>query len=245
MGVKSGVRMEAQHQEFVGIYDDALTEEFCASIIDAFEACPQVHSEGRIGSGVDVQKKESIDCCISEYKEWTGINQSLLNITARFLVRYVREYAFLACGALSPAVRLDSGEVLELSPENIERIPEEQLLNVILKLYRPGYLNLQKYKQGTGGYHHWHSEIYPQDESCESLHRVLLFMFFLNTVDEGGATKFHYQDITIKPKAGRMVIALAGFTHTHKGAIPVSSDKYIVTSWILFQRAEQIYSGGH
>ena len=138
--------MEAQHQEFVGIYDDALTEEFCASIIDAFEACPQVHSEGRIGSGVDVQKKESIDCCISEYKEWTGINQSLLNITARFLVRYVREYAFLACGALSPAVRLDSGEVLELSPENIERIPEEQLLNVILKLYRPGYLNLQKYR---------------------------------------------------------------------------------------------------
>lgn len=236
--------MGAEHRDFLGIYDDALSAEFCEAIIAAFEACPQVHSSGRIGSGVDVEKKESIDCCISDYQEWTSINQSLLNVTARHLVRYVREYPFLACGAITPTVRLDSGEVLELSRENIERVPDEQLLNVILSLYRPGHLNLQKYKQGTGGYHHWHSEIYPTDASCESLHRVLLFMFFLNTVDEGGETEFHYQDTTIRPQAGRMVIAPAGFTHTHKGAIPISGDKYIVTSWILFQRAEQIYSGG-
>ena len=66
-------------------------------------------------------------------------------------------------------------------------------------------------------------------------------MFFLNTVSDGGQTEFFYQNQSISPKIGRMVIAPAGFTHTHKGAIPKSSDKYIVTSWILFQRAEDIY----
>ncbi|MEC7470920.1 MAG: 2OG-Fe(II) oxygenase, partial [Pseudomonadota bacterium] len=31
------------------------------------------------------------------------------------------------------------------------------------------------------------------------------------------------------------------FTHTHRGQIPVSDDKYILTSWVLFNRAEQLY----
>ncbi len=39
-----------------------------------------------------------------------------------------------------------------------------------------------------------------------------------------------------------MVIAPAGFTHTHKGNKPISGDKYIATSWIMFNRAEQLYA---
>jgi hypothetical protein len=39
-----------------------------------------------------------------------------------------------------------------------------------------------------------------------------------------------------------MVIAPAGFTHTHRGNMPVSNDKYIATSWVLFQRAEDLLS---
>ena len=43
------------------------------------------------------------------------------------------------------------------------------------------------------------------------------------------------------PKAGSLLIAPAAFTHTHRGNRPVGGDKYIATSWILFQRAEQIF----
>ena len=46
---------------------------------------------------------------------------------------------------------------------------------------------------------------------------------------------------SIQPQAGRMVIAPAYFTHTHRGCVPVSGDKYILTSWILLNRAEQLY----
>lgn len=230
---------------FVRVYDSALQPEFCKDVIHTFESTPEIHTVGQVGSGVDSQKKDSVDCCISEYHEWTHINQYLLNVTANRLTQYVREFPFVVCGALAPTVRLENGEVIELSPENIARISDEQLSAVVLSLYRPGMLNLQKYRQSSGGYHHWHSEIYPREVDCESLHRVLLFMFFLNSVDKGGETKFFHQDISITPKVGRMVIAPAGFTHTHKGAVPESGDKYIVTSWILFQRAESIYSLSH
>jgi hypothetical protein len=67
-------------------------------------------------------------------------------------------------------------------------------------------------------------------------------MFYLNDVDEGGTTDFVYQNRQIRPKVGRMVIAPAYFTHTHRGSMPISSDKYILTSWVLFNRAEKIYT---
>ena len=233
--------MNSAPSDFIGVYDDALSGQFCREIIDTFESFPQIQSAGKIGSGIDASKKDSLDSCISEYKEWTPINQRLLDVTLQKLVEYTLEYHFLVCGSLTPTVRLEGGEIIDVSPDNIARIPADQLKNILLSLYRPGYLNLQKYAQGKGGYHHWHSECYPREPNCETLHRVLLFMFFLNDVEEGGQTDFYYQQRSIPPKAGRMVIAPAGFTHTHKGNVPESSDKYIVTSWILFQRSEQLF----
>ena len=227
---------------FISTFDDALSSEFCDQIINKFEASPQSHVAGKIGAGVNVEKKDSVDCCISEYQEWNEVNQQLFNTTLKYLTRYVTQYPHLVCGALAPTIRLQNGDIIEVAPDNVDLIPEEQLTGIILNLYRPGFLNLQKYPQGRGGYHHWHSEIYPRENNCETLHRVLLFMYFLNDVERGGETEFYYQDTKVKPKKGTMVIAPAGFTHTHKGSVPETEDKYIVTSWILFQRAEQIFS---
>jgi len=41
-----------------------------------------------------------------------------------------------------------------------------------------------------------------------------------------------------------VLIAPTAFTHTHRGNRPTGGDKYIATSWIFFNRAEQIYGGG-
>ena len=129
------------------------------------------------------------------------------------------------------------------------------IANIIARLYYLGVVNAQKYRQGVDGYYHYHSEIYPsperksdlgkgsalRDRKYESLHRVLLFMYYLNDVPEGGETEFYYQKRFITPQAGRLAIAPAGFTHTHKGHIPLSNDKYILTSWVLFQPAQYLY----
>ena len=66
-------------------------------------------------------------------------------------------------------------------------------------------------------------------------------MFYLNDVQEGGETEFYYQDLSIKPRKGTMVIAPAYFTHTHRGNVPISNDKYILTSWVQFNQANVIF----
>ena len=40
------------------------------------------------------------------------------------------------------------------------------------------------------------------------------------------------------------LIAPTAFTHTHRGNRPLHGDKFIATSWILFQRADALFAGG-
>ena len=57
-----------------------------------------------------------------------------------------------------------------------------------------------------------------------------------------GETEFFFQNRRIAPKTGSLLLAPAVFTHTHRGNRPTGGDKYIATSWILFQPAEKLYA---
>jgi len=131
---------------------------------------------------------------------------------------------------------------VQLTAENFDEIGAPNAMNLIRYLFKLAPINAQQYIQGKGNYNYWHSEIYPQTGENNALHRILLFIIYLNDVEEGGETDFYYQNKSVKPKAGTMVIAPCGFTHTHKGNIPLSSNKYILTSWVQFNPASQIYT---
>lgn len=90
-------------------------------------------------------------------------------------------------------------------------------------------VKIQKTVPG-GGYHVWHAENTTRLNSI----RVLTFILYLNDVDDGGETEFLYLSKRIQPKAGRMLIWPAGFTHTHRGNPPLKSNKYIITGWVEF-----------
>ena len=85
---------------------------------------------------------------------------------------------------------------------------------------------LQITEPPSGGYHTFHAENIP----WISRDRVLAWMVYLNTIDEGGETEFLYQARKINPKAGRVVIWPASFTHLHRGN-PPRSTKYIINGW--------------
>lgn len=227
--------------DFIETYDDALTAEQCAAICERFAASGAA-VRGRTGQGVDLRKKDSWDITLGTDPAWADVDALLSHSAFTHLQRYVDRYRFLVMGALSPTVaHPQTGEPTVLSIDNFDECGRPHLPALVQAMYRCGRINLQKYLANQGGYHHWHSEIYPQDASADSLHRVLLFQFYLNDVAEGGETEFFYQRRSIAPKAGRLVIAPAGFTHTHKGHVPRSGDKVIATSWVLFQRAEALY----
>ena len=81
----------------------------------------------------------------------------------------------------------------------------------------------------SGGYHTWHYEAM----GLSYAHRVLTWMIYLNEDFEGGETEFLDQTRRIKPTTGTLLIWPAGFTHTHKGNLVLSGDKYILTGWYL------------
>jgi len=78
------------------------------------------------------------------------------------------------------------------------------------------------------GYHVWHYE----NSSQEYAQRVLAWTIYLNDVEEGGETEFLHQSYRAKPKAGKLVLWPAGFTHLHRGNPPLSGTKWLATGWI-------------
>ena len=227
--------------DFLEIYDDALSAEQCALILACFDSSGKV-VRGKTGQGVDVAKKDSWDLTISEHPEWHDVCAMMMQALQRHLVQYMDKYRMLLVGAMSPqVVHRANGQPVLLTIDNFDECGVAHIDELMRTMYRAGPLNVQKYVQASGGYHHWHSEIYPQNASCETLHRALLFQFYLNDVAAGGETEFYYQKRKIAARQGRLIIAPAGFTHSHKGHVAASGDKYIATSWILFQRAETIY----
>lgn len=227
--------------DFLEVYDGALPADQCALIVARFNASDKV-VRGKTGQGVDTVKKDSYDITISQYPDWNDVSNMLMKAVQQHLQAYMDKYRMLLVGAMTPRVTHPvSGEPVQLDIDNFDECGTPHIGELMRTMYRAGQLNVQKYLQASGGYHHWHSEIYPQNASCETLHRALLFQFYLNDVEEGGETEFFYQGRKIEARQGRLIIAPAGFTHTHKGHVARSGDKYIATSWILFQRAEALY----
>ena len=91
-------------------------------------------------------------------------------------------------------------------------------------------INIQHYKKG-GGFKTWHYEYNPHHHFMHK--RVLVFMTYLNDVEDGG-TEFLHQHLTTPAKKGLTLIWPAYWTHTHRGVISRLKEKYIVTGWINF-----------
>lgn len=229
--------------QFVKTYENALDSQFCQGCIKKFNSSKNQH-QGKTGNGVDLVKKNSIDITVTNFaNEWQSEMMTIQNAVLKGLISYVREFPFLLAGSISLMYTDNSGQMQTLGYKDVEQMDDATLTNYISAVYRLGSVNMQKYLENRGGYFHWHSEHYPHptDPHQDSLHRTLLWMVYLNDVEEGGETEFYFQNIQSKPKQGTLVLAPADFTHTHRGNKPLSGDKYIFTSWVLFQRAADMY----
>lgn len=91
--------------------------------------------------------------------------------------------------------------------------------------------NIQHYKPNEGFYA-WHTE--RSDTRPDISSRHLVFMTYLNDVDDAGETEFYYQKLKIKPRKGLTVMWGTDWTFTHRGIPSPSQDKYIVTGWYNF-----------
>lgn len=137
--------------------------------------------------------------------------------------------------------RDEAGQTVLLAAEGFAGMDDAGLARLAGACLRPGPVNLQWYVDGEGGYPYWHCELYPHDAAAETLHRHLLWTLYLNDGFEAGATESLFQQRRIVPRTGSVLIAPTAFTHTHRGNRPHGADKFIATSWILFQPAARLF----
>lgn len=101
------------------------------------------------------------------------------------------------------------------------------------------YVGKYQHTPVCGGFGNWHAE----HGSASAANRVLVWMVYLNDVTDGGETEFVYQKCKVTPKAGRVVIWPAAFTHSHRGNPPYSNDKHVVTGWYELPPADAYLTG--
>lgn len=93
---------------------------------------------------------------------------------------------------------------------------------------------IQHYKP-TEGYYGWHAENDGRSEFNKSRH--LVFMTYLNTVENAG-TQFYHQKLTTPCRKGLTLIWPSAWTHTHRGVTNNEKDKFIITGWYNFEQLE-------
>ena len=115
-------------------------------------------------------------------------------------------------------------DVMELLRESLRLQLPEYLKRwgaaIKVELY-PEVMRIQKYT--PGGFFDWHS-----DNVGGAVRRMITVIWYLNTVEEGGETEYVWQRTKIKPEEGSLLLCPVGWTYFHRGAPPISSDKYII-----------------
>lgn len=195
--------------DLVFIQEGALSAELCDSIVKDFESYNEkdLTAEGRSGRGVDHGTKRSKDID--------------LIATPELHSKYTDEI-----------VKIFDKSLID---EYLAKLPHTDKFAAYPEMfYGPTYyevLNVQKYEKGIGHYNAWHIEA----GSFAMSKRMFVFLVYLNDVKEGGETELMYEGQKIQPKKGTLVIWPSSFPYVHKGHMPISDDKYILTTWLSFR----------
>ena len=197
--------------DFIYRKENALSSDFCRSLIELFEIDKERQSRGVIRKGDEVisadDQKISTDISFVppdlEDKLWGNSLKKVIPIVDKARLDWITQYY--------------------MGMENID--PFE--INFTF--------NIQRFLPGEG-YHAFHCE----RASWPTRDRVGVWMIYLNDVHDRGWTEFFYQQHYEEPKAGKIVCWPSDFTHTHRGIMSDTETKYIMTGWFTFINPEKI-----
>ena len=181
--------------------NNVLNENLCDDLINMFELNKIQHKKGITLGGLDPTIKDTYDIVFSNTSSEYWSKCSKLIIS--ILYDNLKEWR----------------KRFELSVPGTCALPKHLTLN------KP--FILQKYEKNCGQY------IYHNDFSISNSreYRVATFIFYLNTVEQGGETEF-MDKFRIKPAKGKLVLFPATWFYYHRGKMPISDNKYIITGWL-------------
>jgi hypothetical protein len=196
---------------------NSISREMCTLIIDYFEN-EENQYKGVTSNGLNTNVKDTTDFSIppesfeNEENKWSKICKLLNTQLQENINLYMRE--------------------LKNNPQMIS--DKYRLLNV--NYLTEDTYQIQKYKRGEGKYVYHHDFVTDWERKR---YRVITFLWYLNDVEEGGETEL-LGDILVKPEVGKLLLFPACWTFPHRGKVPISHDKYIVTGWFYINENSNI-----
>jgi hypothetical protein len=206
--------------EHIACYDNIISPEMCREIIDYFE---ETLTDGSVFTCRDDYSDE-------EWNELPDISRKIIDEGAYSDGTTQFDQSQLGRKDDSLFLNITSPKYSEITFEALQKGFEEY--TKVYPLLRESTISstdvkMQRTPPG-GGYHVWHDE----RAAWGVDHRQVVWMIYLNDMPEGEAeTEFYYQKLRINPKAGRLVLWPAAYTHAHRGNIVFSQNKYVLTGW--------------
>lgn len=192
--------------KFIYYKENAFTDEFCDEMISLFEKQNAINQTnvGRMAGGIDLTVKNTTEINLFNHPEQVN-DKTFFNIINEHLSNHY-------LGNLPGRFYFDAPN------------------KVFIGSCKYPVCQIQKYEKNVGHYERWHLEI----ENLSSSNRVFSMIVYLNDVEEGGETGFLYSESKIKPKKGSLVIFPSSFPFVHCGFKPISHDKYIIATWLIY-----------
>jgi hypothetical protein len=197
--------------QYIYVDKENISKEKCEIIINKFNNDERKYKGITIGITENI--KETNDLQITGLEDWKEIDDYLYNNLNKALKQYSNRF-----------IKNKSGEIIKNSKDQI--ITMELFIRNTMDF---GY-QIQWYKANTG-YYDWHTDFIDKVILLNQ-NRILAFIWYLNDVEVGGETEF--LNGKIKPEAGKLLLFPATWTYLHRGKMPISNDKYIVTGWLGF-----------
>jgi len=203
--------METAIENYIGIFSNAFTKEYCEKVIKWFEQNNK--RENTISrqelEGVPKSDKDSQMYFFSGDK--SGKGGSLDRMTIECNSAILAEYNEI-CWQCYDKLKQKYGFMDNLGFHKMS-----------------SSVKIQKYKPSQG-YHAWHCD----NGNMLSSRRMMVCLLYLNTVKSGGETEFIYQSKRIAPEQGTLLMFPPYWTHIHRGNPPLKGNKYIMNTWLEF-----------
>lgn len=194
---------EVRLSESIFLYENALSCQLCDEITDFFYSNIDIAAPGQTMGGHNSSVKNTLDISSTSSIPDGPLRDKYLDFDRR----------------IYESLRVVSRRYMQTF-DWLQKAPN---------LMDTGYL-WQMYKANDGFYHeHVDGEVWNRSVS----NRVVAFIVYLNTVDEGGETYFRHQDVSVHPVKGSVAMFPTDWSHPHQAMVPRSCDKLIISSFMV------------
>ena len=209
------------YEKYIYKNNCSLSEELCKIIIDLFEGEMNGKYEGVTAGGITKDVKKTTDFIIPKdlndnneiiIQKWSKIQKLLDDELNRNIKKYINN--------IFTSLNIDKKE------NNTKYYVFSQ------KFLTHEKFMIQKYNKNEGRYT-YHDD-FKVDWNKEK-YRLITYIWYLNNVENGGETEI-WDDFKIKPETGKLLLFPSSWTFPHRGVMPISDNKYIITGWLYVNK---------